>query len=190
MSPVGCINPTGRLSNVLRLVGLTCYKQFPAQRSLPSVRNILRAVVSKRNPTTVYDGVYHTITPPSGCLPSSIARQPRGCRYRTTRLRKALGEMFPTPTLHRQYSNCADVEHGKSAQRGYDMHRRIPYCCSRSACTVSLAAAAFRGCNNRCYATDSYQHEGLQQQTRLVHHAVQDRQSAKVAPIAAILING
>ena len=47
---------------------------------------------------SMYDGVYHTITPPCGGFPSSIARQPRGCQYRTTRFRKALGESFPTPT--------------------------------------------------------------------------------------------
>ena len=34
---------------------------------------------------------------PWGGFPSSIARQPRGCQYLTIRLRKALGEMFPTP---------------------------------------------------------------------------------------------
>ena len=45
---------------------------------------------------TVYDGVHHT---PWGGFPTSIARQPRGCQYRTMRLRKALGEMFPTPTI-------------------------------------------------------------------------------------------
>ena len=41
--------------------------------------------------TTVY------ITHPWGGFPRSIARQPRGCLHRTTRLRKALGKMFPTP---------------------------------------------------------------------------------------------
>ena len=46
---------------------------------------------------TVHDGVYHT---PGAAFPSSIARQPRGRPYRTiARLRKALGEMFPTLTL-------------------------------------------------------------------------------------------
>ena len=30
---------------------------------------------------SMYDGVYHTITPPCGGFPSSIARQPRGCQY-------------------------------------------------------------------------------------------------------------
>ena len=45
----------------------------------------------------VYNGEYHT--PPWGGFPSSIARQPRGCQYRTIRLRNALGEMFPTPTF-------------------------------------------------------------------------------------------
>ena len=39
------------------------------------------------------------ITPHWGGFASSIARQPRGCQYRTIRLRKALGQMFPTPTF-------------------------------------------------------------------------------------------
>ena len=39
------------------------------------------------------------ITLPWSFFPSSTARQPRGCQYRTTRQRKALGEMFPTPTF-------------------------------------------------------------------------------------------
>ena len=43
--------------------------------------------------TTVY------ITPPWGAFPRSIARQARGYQYRTMRLRKALGETFPTPTV-------------------------------------------------------------------------------------------
>ena len=38
-------------------------------------------------------------THPWDSFSSSIARQPRGCQYRTIRLRKALGEMFPTPTF-------------------------------------------------------------------------------------------
>ena len=39
------------------------------------------------------------ITPPSGGFPTSIAQQPRGCQYRTVRLRKALGVIFPTPAF-------------------------------------------------------------------------------------------
>ena len=40
------------------------------------------------------------VTTPWGSFPSSIARQPRGCQYRNEiRLRKALGEMIPTPTF-------------------------------------------------------------------------------------------
>ena len=35
-----------------------------------------------------------------GGFPSSITRQPRGRQYRRTRLRKALGERFPTPTFY------------------------------------------------------------------------------------------
>ena len=45
-----------------------------------------------------YDGCY-TSQPPWGGFPRSITRQPRGCQYRTVRLRKALGEMFPAPTF-------------------------------------------------------------------------------------------
>ena len=64
----------------------------------------------------MYDG--ENITPPWGGFPSSIARQPKkGGQYRTIRLRKALGEMFPTPTvLAPTLSYCGDIEHGKSAQ--------------------------------------------------------------------------
>ena len=68
--------------------------------------------------------------PPGGGIPSSIARQTRGCRYRTTRLRKALGEMLPTSNLFgpRHYSNCCgDTDHGKSAERGVIIHRSIRY---------------------------------------------------------------
>ena len=36
------------------------------------------------------------MTPPWCGFPSSIARQPRGCQYRTRHLRKALAELFPT----------------------------------------------------------------------------------------------
>ena len=39
------------------------------------------------------------ITPLWGGFPSSMSRQPRGCRYQTIRVRKTLGEMFPTPTF-------------------------------------------------------------------------------------------
>ena len=41
---------------------------------------------------------YPPHTPSWGGYPISIAGQPGGCQYRTTRLRKALGEIFPTPT--------------------------------------------------------------------------------------------
>ena len=44
----------------------------------------------------VYDGI---ITLPWGGFPRSIARQPRGCQYRTIRLRKGFLEMFPIPTF-------------------------------------------------------------------------------------------
>ena len=71
--------------------------------------------------TTVY------VTPTWRSFPSSIARQPR-CQDRTARLRKDLGEMLPTPTfLARHHSKCGDIDSGKSAQWGGDMHRRIRY---------------------------------------------------------------
>ena len=58
--------------------------------------------------------------PPWHGFPSSIARQPRGGQYRTTRLRKALGGMFTTPNFLAPtlllYSNCGDIEHGNTAQ--------------------------------------------------------------------------
>ena len=36
-----------------------------------------------------------------------------------TNLGNALGEMFPAPTCfrHRHFSNCGDIDHGKSSQR-------------------------------------------------------------------------
>ena len=48
-------------------------------------------------------------------------RQPRGCQDRTIRLRKALGEMFHTPTflapaLCIMPTNCGDIGQGKSTQ--------------------------------------------------------------------------
>ena len=56
-----------------------------------------RCCVSSSTPnnTTVYDGVYH---PP---FQGRLLDNPRGCQrqYRTIRLRKALGEMVPTPTF-------------------------------------------------------------------------------------------
>ena len=63
--------------------------------------------------TTVY--VYYT---PGKVFQPRYARQPRGCQYRTIRLRKALGDMFSSADLfwHRHYSNCGDIERGKSAQ--------------------------------------------------------------------------
>ena len=46
--------------------------------------------------STTYTTVH--ITLPWGSFPSSIARS-RGCQYGTARLRKALSELFPTPTV-------------------------------------------------------------------------------------------
>ena len=58
-----------------------------------------------------YNYPYATVylTPPWCGFSSSIARQPRGCQYRTLRLRKALGEMFLA-------LKCGDIERGKSTQ--------------------------------------------------------------------------
>ena len=68
-----------------------------------------------------YIGTHHT--PPWGVFffSSSIARQPRGCQCRTTRLRKALGETFPTSTCfcHRWYSNCRDIDHRNRPRGGW-----------------------------------------------------------------------
>ena len=56
---------------------------------------------------------------------SSITRQPRGCQYRTIRLRKALGEIFQSPTL------LTHVEILSTENRplggGGDTHRRLWY---------------------------------------------------------------
>ena len=51
---------------------------------------------------------------------SESSRQPRECQYRPIRLRKALGEMIPTPIFLAPilYCNCKDTEHGISPRRG------------------------------------------------------------------------
>ena len=69
-------------------------------------------------PLPAQDGVYHA-HPWSG-LPSTNDRQPRGCQYRATRLREALSEMLPTPSMLAPalYSSCGDIDHGKSAEGG------------------------------------------------------------------------
>ena len=51
-----------------------------------------------RLPTAWYL-VRRCISRPWGGFSSSIARQPRGRQYQTKRLRKALGEVLPTPTM-------------------------------------------------------------------------------------------
>ena len=60
------------------------------------------------------------ITPPCDGLPSSVCRQPRRCQYRAIRLRKAVGETFPAPTVLTPtlllYPYCGNIDHGKSAQ--------------------------------------------------------------------------
>ena len=43
------------------------------------------------------------ITPPRGGFPRWVARHPRGCQYRTARLRKALGEVFTMPAFLAPY---------------------------------------------------------------------------------------
>ena len=111
-------------------------KKQKAHQPLKILRSI-RPKKTKRTTTSEMKSVYlHTHwyqryricrcishTPLRRFFPSSIARQPRGCQYRTTRLRKALGEtLFPTPTLLAptlfQHSKCGDIDHGKSAQGG------------------------------------------------------------------------
>ena len=71
---------------------------LPRERE-PGIRS---THVGKRGHATVGGGPYRTvyITPPWDGFPSSTARQPRGCQYRTIRLRqkKALGDTFPKPT--------------------------------------------------------------------------------------------
>ena len=65
---------------------------------------------------TPYRTVY--ITPPCGGFPSSIARQPRGGACRTTRLRKALGEMRPTQSFSAPtpFKLGGTINHGTSAE--------------------------------------------------------------------------
>ena len=59
---------------------------------------------------------HHTAVPPWGVISSSLARQTRGCQYRTIRLRKALGDTFPTPTVSAPaLFSCEDIDHGESA---------------------------------------------------------------------------
>ena len=58
-----------------------------------------------------------------GGFPNSIARQPRGCQYRTNTERYVFGKLSATcfqrrPFWHRQYSSCGDIELGKLAQGG------------------------------------------------------------------------
>ena len=75
-----------------------CFELETVQLLLAAVRLRTAARYFHTRYTRTRRAVYY-ITPPWGGLPSSIARQPRGCQYRTTRLRKALDEMFTTPTL-------------------------------------------------------------------------------------------
>ena len=78
---------------------------------------------------TPHRTVYHTITPPSGGFPRSIARHTTkrvsilqlSCQNRTIytriiRLRKGLGEILPMPTFSAPtvFSSCGDIDRGKS----------------------------------------------------------------------------
>ena len=69
---------------------------------------------------TVYGGEHHT--PLGAAFQGRFLDKHEGANsvtYRTIRLRKALGEMFATPTFsaHRHYPNCSgDIDHGKSAK--------------------------------------------------------------------------
>ena len=69
---------------------------------------------------------YTSHTPLGRFFPSSIARQPRGCQCRTTRLRKALGETFPRSTCfcHRWYSNCRDIDHRNRPRGGLVLYTK------------------------------------------------------------------
>ena len=78
---------------------------------------------------TVYDVC---ITPPGAFFPRSIARQPKRCPSRTTRLRKALGEMLPMPTFLApalfqlwRYRPCKIASGGCDSV--IDAHRRMRY---------------------------------------------------------------
>ena len=75
---------------------------------------------SDANCIPVYGGVYevsHYHTPPWCGFPSSIARQPRGCQYRTTLFGSSRRDVCTADLFwHRHYSDCRDIVHGKSAQ--------------------------------------------------------------------------
>ena len=67
-------------------------------------------------------GVYHTTL---GGFPSSIARQPRGRHYRTTRLAELSARMSPTPTSYFFFgTDATPMGHTKSAQALCDIHGR------------------------------------------------------------------
>ena len=90
----------------------------PSITEFPSVNRLTDCPLQLEQYTTTKTVVYSEyITPDWGGFPSSIARRPSGCQYRTIRLRKALGATLPTPTFwHRRCPNCGDIEHGKSGQ--------------------------------------------------------------------------
>ena len=65
---------------------------------------------------------------PGAGFPSSIARQPRGCQFRTVRLRKALGEVFLSPTfLASTLSQLWRYRAWKIGPGVCDVHRRVLY---------------------------------------------------------------
>ena len=77
--------------------------------------------------TRILCTVYHT--PLGRGFPCSIARQPRGCECRTKRLRKALGDMFPTSTLLAPLAlfQLWKYRPWKIHQEGCDVHCRTRY---------------------------------------------------------------
>ena len=62
--------------------------------------------------------------PPGAFFKARLLDNPEGANTARLRLRKALGETFPTPALfwhRRYYSNyCGDIEHGNIGPRGCD----------------------------------------------------------------------
>ena len=102
-----------------------CFELETVQLLLAAVRLRTAARYFHTRYTRTRRAVYY-ITPPWGGLPSSIARQPRGCQYRTMRLREAPGEMFPMLTfsasaLFRPWRYRA----WKVGPEGCDIRRRI-----------------------------------------------------------------
>ena len=103
-----------------------------------------------------------------GGFPSSIARQPRGCQYPTIRLRKALWDMFPTPTflapiLSQLWRYIAwEIGPGVCDIHRRNIHRRVRYTATkqilrldhyeshRGSSIVVLPAANLEGPPEKC----------------------------------------